>query len=183
MDKLDVGGRVKYLRELYGFSQRELAKRSGLTHGTISMIERNKISPAVGSLRQILDSFSITLSEFFSLEQQSQAKFFYNQNELLQVGTGGVSLLQVGEDLTGRPLQLLLERYAPGDETAKEPYSHPGGEEGGIVVEGQIELTVGGQTRLLKKHDGYLFPSRLPHRFRNPGPGECVIVSANTPPV
>jgi mannose-6-phosphate isomerase-like protein (cupin superfamily) len=56
------------------------------------------------------------------------------------------------------------------------------GEEGGVVVAGQIELTVGGQTRVLRAGDAYYFPSSLPHRFRNPGPEVCEIVSASTPP-
>ncbi|MFM8240926.1 MAG: cupin domain-containing protein [Actinomycetota bacterium] len=45
------------------------------------------------------------------------------------------------------------------------------------------QLTVGNQTRVLGPGEGFLFPSRVPHRFRNPGPDECVIVSANSPPV
>ena len=56
------------------------------------------------------------------------------------------------------------------------------GEEGGVVIAGSIELTVNGDTQCLHAGDAYYFDSRLPHRFRNPGDGDCVIVSANTPP-
>ena len=76
---------------------------------------------------------------------------------------------------------MLHERYAPGADTGAEPYSHDG-EEAGIVVSGRVLLTVGGETRLLEAGDAYLFGSRLSHRFRNPGPEDCVIVSACTPP-
>jgi quercetin dioxygenase-like cupin family protein len=98
------------------------------------------------------------------------------------VGAGGISLLQVGRNLTGRPLQILLERYAPGAETAAQPYSHEG-DEGGVVIQGQVEVTVGGVAKVLGAGDGYLFSSRLPHRFRNVGDDEAVVVSANTPPL
>ena len=37
---LDIGSRLRALREDRGFSQRELAARAGLTNGTISMIGR-----------------------------------------------------------------------------------------------------------------------------------------------
>jgi mannose-6-phosphate isomerase-like protein (cupin superfamily) len=57
------------------------------------------------------------------------------------------------------------------------------GDEGGIVIQGQVEITVGGVTRVLGPGDGYLFSSRLPHKFRNLGDEEAVVVSANTPPV
>ena len=177
-----VGARLRFLRDSYGLSMRELARRSGLNHGTIGCIEKETISPSVGSLRKILDSFPITLSEFFALDLQAENQVFFGQRELLEVGGNGVSLKQVGRNLKSRPLQILFEHYVAGAETAAAPYSHSG-EEGGVVVAGQIELTVGNQVRVLGPGEAYLFPSRLPHRFRNPGPVECVIVSANTPPV
>jgi len=177
-----VGSRLRYLRDMHGLSQRELARRAGLTHGTIGSIERDAISPSVGSLRKILDSFPMTLSEFFALNPDSETQVFFGHGELMEVGGGGISLRQVGHNLKNRPLQVLLERYAPGAETAKAPYSHIG-DEGGVVIQGQVEVTVGGSTRVLGPGDGYLFSSRLPHKFRNVGAGEAVVVSANTPPV
>jgi transcriptional regulator with XRE-family HTH domain len=167
---------------MHGLSQRELARRAGLTHATIGAIERDAISPSVGSLRKILDSLPMTLSEFFALDPAVEAQVFFGSEELLEVGGEGVSLRQVGRSLKGRPLQVLLERYAPGAETAKTPYSHAG-DEGGVVIQGQVEVTVGGSRRVLGPGDAYLFSSRLPHKFRNVGDGEAVVVSANTPPV
>jgi transcriptional regulator with XRE-family HTH domain len=180
-DAIELGQRLKYVRDLFGFSQRELGAKAGLTHGTISFIEAGKISPAVGTLRKILDSLPITLAEFFAIDPSSEPRVFFGNDELVEVGGGGVSLKQVGRNLKGRPLQILYEHYPVGAETASEPYSHDG-EEGGVVVKGHIEITVGNQTRRLGAGEAFLFPSRLPHRFRNPGPGECVIVSVNSPP-
>lgn len=177
-----VGARLRFLRDMHGLSQRELARRAGLTHATVGAIERDAISPSVGSLRKILDSFPMTLSEFFALDPAGDSQVFFAAAELLEVGGGGISLRQVGQHLKGRPLQILLERYAPGAETAKVPYSHAG-DEGGVVIQGRVEVTVGGSTRVLEPGDGYLFSSRLPHRFRNVGDGEAIVVSANTPPV
>ncbi len=177
-----VGARLRYVRELHGMSQRELARRAGLNHGTIGCIEKETISPSVGSLRKILDSLPMTLSEFFSLDPDTETQVFFRRQELMDVGAGGISLLQVGHNLKGRPLQVLLERYAPGAETAAQPYSHQG-DEGGVVIQGQVEVTVGGVSKVLGPGDGYLFSSRLPHRFRNIGSEEAVVVSANTPPV
>jgi mannose-6-phosphate isomerase-like protein (cupin superfamily) len=56
------------------------------------------------------------------------------------------------------------------------------GEEGGVVVRGEIELTVGTATRVLRAGDAYAFESNVPHRFRNLGSTPCEIVSACTPP-
>jgi quercetin dioxygenase-like cupin family protein len=51
------------------------------------------------------------------------------------------------------------------------------------VIQGQVEVTVGGVAKVLGPGDGYLFSSRLPHRFRIVGDAEAVVVSANTPPL
>ncbi len=178
----DIGERLKALRKRYGVSQRKLADKAGLTHGTVSHIERDKISPSIGTLRQILDAIPMTLSDFFSDHREENTAFFYAKDELLDVGSGGVSLLQIGKNLNGFPLQILLERYPPGSETASTPYRCRSGEEGGIVIEGEIELTIDGQTRVLQANEGYLFPSHLAHKMCNAGEVDCVIVSACTPP-
>lgn len=59
------GQQVRLLRELKGFSQRELAKRSGVTHSNISMIEQGQVSPSLQSLSRILHPLEISLPDFF----------------------------------------------------------------------------------------------------------------------
>ena len=56
------------------------------------------------------------------------------------------------------------------------------GEEAGVVISGEIEVTVDDAVAVLAPGDGYLFDSRLPHRFRNIGDVQCIVVSACTPP-
>ncbi|WP_375398012.1 helix-turn-helix domain-containing protein [uncultured Sphingomonas sp.] len=183
MEEAEVGKRLHELRKRNGISQRELARRAGLTHGTVSFIEHGKISPSIGTMRQLLEALDLTLSHFFAPNVAPAPRYFFRRDELVEVGTGGVSLLQVGVSLVGRPLQVLLETYAPGAETAREPYRVDGGEEGGVVIEGEIEATIGDEVRVLRRHDAYLFPTSLPHKLRNTGTSVCVIVSATTPPV
>ena len=76
---------------------------------------------------------------------------------------------------------MLHETYPAGADTGPELYSHDA-EEAGFVIAGRVRVTVGEETLLLEAGDAYLFNSRTPHRFQNPGPGECVVVSACTPP-
>ncbi len=177
----DLGARLKAVRESHGLSQRELARRAGVTNGIISLIEQNKSSPSVASLKKVLDGVPMTLAEFFALEMPAQDKVFYRADELLDISRGAVSFRQVGDVHDHHPLQILHEHYAPGADTGKAMLRHES-EEGGIVIRGQIELTVGDQKRILGPGDAYLFNSRIPHRFRNLGKDECEIISACTPP-
>lgn len=177
----DIGTRLRELRVMHGLSQRELAKRTGVTNGTISLIEQNRISPSLGSLKKVLDGFPISIADFLTLDLKPRSKVFYQAAELREIGSGPVSFRLVGRDTRDRAIQMMHERYQPGADTGEDMLSHTG-EECGIVVAGLIELTVAGETKRLTAGDAYYFDSRLPHRWRNTGTIECVIVSACTPP-
>ena len=179
-DDFELGSRLRFVRQNAGLSQRELAKRAGVTNAAISLIENNQSSPSVSSLKKILEVIPMSLTDFFALETPEESRVFFKASDLLPLASGPVEFLQVG-DMRHHNLQILYERYAPGADTGKAMLQHES-EEGGIVIEGAIELTVGDRKQILKAGDAYLFDSRQPHRFRNLGTGECVIVSACTPP-
>ena len=177
----DVGGRLQAVRLKHGLSQRELARRAGLTHSTISLIEQNRVSPSVGSLKKILDGVPITLAEFFAEGMGDDAQIFYRRTELMELAGGKISYRQVGRHLEGRALQILHERLAPGADTGEMMMQH-NAEEGGVIIRGALEVTVGAVKRILKPGDAYYFNSDIPHRFRSVGDEECELVSVCTPP-
>lgn len=178
---IDVGARLRYVRLRSGLSQRALAKRAGVTNSAVSLIESNGVNPSVGALKRILDGIPIGLAEFFAVEPERVRKAFYQADELAEIGKGPISYRQVGDDLFGRALQILKERYEPGADTGRVPLVHDG-EEGGIVLSGRLEVTVDDERRILGPGDAYCFDSRRPHRFRCVGPAPCEVVSACTPP-
>ena len=195
---IDIGGRLRRIREQHGLSQRELARRAGVSNATVSLIEQNRASPSIGSLKRVLDGLPLSLAEFFALPEGPEDPVFFPAAELTEIagrlaahgsgtagGPGGaeglISYRQVGCDLSGRSLQILHERLAPGADTGPTALSHAG-EEGGVVIRGRVELTVGPRRRILGPGDAYYFQSRLPHRFRVVGEEPAEIVSACTPP-
>jgi transcriptional regulator with XRE-family HTH domain len=180
-DAIAVGSRVRQLREAHGMSQRKLASLSGITNGAISMIEQNRVSPSIASLKKVLEVFGLSMADFFADDFKADTQFFYRAEAMTRIADGPVVLRQVGGRGSRRKLQVLHETYALGGDTGPTMLSHEG-EEAGVIVRGQIEITVGGQCEVLGAGDGYYFNSRLPHRFRNLGEEECEIVSTCTPP-
>jgi transcriptional regulator with XRE-family HTH domain len=181
MMSVDVGQRLRYFRTQNDLSQRQLAKRVGVTNSTISLIEANHTNPSVGALKRILDGIPIGLAEFFSIELEQSQKAFYRSTELIEIGKGSISFLQIGNNLFGRTLQILKERYEPGADTGRIPLVHDG-QEGGVIISGRIEVTVDEDRRVLGPGDAYYFDSGRPHRFRCIGSEPCQLVSACTPP-
>jgi len=178
---IDVGERLRSVRITFGLSQRALARRAGVTNGLISLIEQNRVSPSVSSLKKVLDGVPMTLAEFFTLDLSAAPQAFFNAEELTELGNEQVSLRLVAAQRPGRQLTVLHERYAPGAETGDEMLTHRG-EEAGVVVRGRIELTLAGVARVLTPGEAYYFSSHLPHRFKNVGREPCEIISASTPP-
>lgn len=177
----EIGRRLKRLRTRRNLSQRQLARHSGVSNATVSLIENGRTDPSMGLLKRLLETLGVSFAEFFATDPEIADKCFFTKDELSEIAGGPISYLQVGSDLSNSQLQILLERYQPGADTGQSMLSHDA-EEGGVILEGRLEVTVGDRVQTLSAGDAYLFNSRLPHRFRNTGSQECVVVSACTPP-
>ena len=177
-----VGERLRSLRHRHALSQRELARRSGVTNSMISLIEQNKTSPSVSLLKKILSGFPLSLADFFAgVENDAPQPIFFAAHQQKIMSNSGIRFRQLGDRLSGRSMQIMHESYAPGADTGETMLTHES-EEGGFIVRGRIEVTVGHQRTVLGPGDGYYFDSRLPHRFRNMGHEACELVSACSPP-
>ena len=112
---MDVGVRLQSIRKLKGLSQRELAKRAGVTNSTISMIEKNSVSPSISSLKKVLGGIPMSLVEFFSLdlEQDSHTQVVYKADELIDISSGAVSMRLVGKAHPSRAIAFLDETEHP----------------------------------------------------------------------
>ena len=162
-------------------SQRALAKKAGVTNGIISMIEKNRNSPSLATLKKILDAIPMPLAQFFTEDTTPQLRKFFKAGDLHEIGSSGFSFKQVGQSLSDKAMQILHEHIEVGADSGDEMLRHES-EEGGVIISGTIELTVGDEVQVLGPGDAYYFDSRIPHRFRNIGEEDVEIVSACSPP-
>ncbi|MCY0150106.1 helix-turn-helix domain-containing protein [Hoeflea sp. G2-23] len=176
-----IGTNLKALRLRRHLSMRDLAQRSGISHTTISLIERDRISPTVDTLQAVLDALGSRLSEFLGGLTEGSGSPFYPADDTPEIGNPEtISYRLIGLNHPYRAFQFLRETYAVGADSG-ELLSHVA-QEAGCVVSGAIELTVGNQCRVLHKGDGYYFDSRELHRFRNVGKTTAEVISAISPP-
>ena len=180
---IDVGLRLKIVRLRHQLSQRALAKKAGVANASISLIESGNTSPSISALKRILAGIPMTLAEFFSDELPGvPSEVFYRAESLTEISGGaGISYRQIGSAKAGHMLQILSERYEVGADTGMMMLEHEG-EEGGVILTGRLEVTVGEASRILGAGDAYYFSSRQPHRFRNAGNEVCTLVSSCSPP-
>lgn len=181
--EIELGFRLRMVRQRHQLSQRALAKKAGVANASISLIESGNMSPSVSALKRILAGFPMTLAEFFSDELPGLAtEVFYRAESLTEISGGeGISYRQIGSAKAGHALQILHETYEVGADTGLIMLQHEG-EEGAVILTGRLEVTVGEATRILGAGDAYYFNSRQPHRFRNAGNKICTLVSSCSPP-
>lgn len=179
---MKIGDRVRELRLRRKLSVRSVALRSGVSHSSISLIERDLISPSLDTLHAVLEALGTTLSGFFlDFHAVSPPEPFCRAADLAEIGRqDAISYRVIGTGFPNRSMLMLHETYAPGADTG-DAFSHSA-QEGGLVIRGAVEVTVAGRTSVLRPGDGYYFDSREPHRFRNAADGPSEIVSAITPP-
>ncbi|MFZ1341113.1 MAG: helix-turn-helix domain-containing protein [Paracoccaceae bacterium] len=179
---LDIGARLRAVREKAGLSQRELARKAGVTNSTISLIEQEAHSPSLASLHRILSAVPIAMADFFALPTSQQNVMFFDRGDLAVVARGEADLRVLAAERRDKTLQLFIERYQPGAGTGEEPIAHDG-ETAAVVLTGTVEVTVGDETRVLRRGGGYQLIGRQPYTLRNIGRTVAVVACACTPPM
>ena len=72
---MEIGKKIKFLRQQNNLTQEELGDRCELSKGFISQLENDMTSPSITTLTYILDALGTNLAEFFSEEQEEQVVF------------------------------------------------------------------------------------------------------------
>jgi transcriptional regulator with XRE-family HTH domain len=179
--ELQLGPRIRSLRQARRVTLRELAERAGVTESFLSQVEREVTSPSIASVQRIARALDLGIAELFVedaplgrvVRQAERRRIVYN-------GLNAVDeFLTVGRD--GR-LQVILTTLEPGGGTGDESYTHESDEEVVIILEGRLELWVGDEFHLLELGDSITYSSRQPHRNRNPGPDRAIVLFCATPP-
>lgn len=179
-----LGRRIRDLRKAKRLTLQQLSQRASLSAGYLSLIERDLATPSIKALHDIAEVLGVNIGWFFPDKVESdmrEAAVVVRQanRRALKFGSGIRDEL-LCPDLSGR-LELLACHFAPGSSSGDEAYSHDG-EEAGVVVEGQLDLWIDGEVFRLKRGDSFHFESRRPHRYRNPGSTDTLVIWAITPP-
>ena len=164
---LNVGQRIRTIREQQGLSLRALAEASGLSLNAISMIERGENSPTVSSLHQLATALGVSITTFFE-DEQEQAVVFVNPSTRLRSEANGVILESLGIGLYQQHLEPFLITIAPGAGNFDQAVNHAG-EEFVYCLQGEVEYYIGARRYLLQAGSSLLFQATLSHCFRNVG--------------
>ena len=81
-----------------------------------------------------------------------------------------------------RKLEVVYVKASPGDHSGDEPLVNPPGEKFGVVLKGELEVTVGEEVYQLGAGDTIYYPAQIPHSWRCLGDSPVELMWVMTPP-
>jgi XRE family transcriptional regulator, regulator of sulfur utilization len=179
-EPVEVGPRIKALREAMDLSLRDLAERCGVSAPMLSQVERGETSPTLSVAGKIASGLELSLSQLLRLDEGDGVT-------LVRVGRrlgGGHARGHRYEVLTppvpGQRAEVSLHTLAAGAATGgpdDPPMHEPGSRETAVVLKGVMRLVCDGAAHDLEQGDAVTFDADLPHHLENPGRREAQIMS------
>ena len=178
MSPVNVGERIRQLRRSSGMSVRALATKTGFSPSLISQVERNQVTPSIGSLERIAMALGVTLAKFFAEPDTNTAGIVRADARQKLVSTWSpVSIEALGPMDGSGKLEPVLLTLAPGGRSGRYPIAYSG-ERFALVLEGAVTLALGDEKQVLGKGDAITFASANPHQWENIGTGPAQVLIA-----
>jgi len=170
-----LGTKLRRLRTERNISQRDLARRAGLSPNSISLIERDETSPSVATLQSLAAALNVGMGYFFE-EESSTSVLHIKAGERPKIASRGVQIEGMGKNLRSQelePFTITLEPQAGSGEERQVVHS---GHEFVYCLIGRIEYVIDGVVYQLEEGDILLFEATLPHLWRNPYDGQAKFI-------
>jgi transcriptional regulator with XRE-family HTH domain len=177
----ELSRRLRAERERAGLTLRALAARLDISPSALSQIETGRTRPSVGSLNAITTELGVSLDSLFEpADGSGEVRSARRGGERESAGpvqradSRKTLDLESGvrwERLTASPdpdIDFLYVNYQPGGASSSGLMRHSG-REYGLVLEGELTVTVGFDEYLLAAGDSICFDSTVPHRLANNG--------------
>jgi transcriptional regulator with XRE-family HTH domain len=185
-----LGSELRALRKAHGLTLAALADTSGKSISFISKIERGLARPSITALQDIAEALGVPIGWFFQSDgpvPADERPYIVRAGRRRRLTYSGIASTDymgfedylLSANLDGQ-LAMGISYYQPGGTAGDDLYTHRG-EEAGLIIEGEIELTLDNKKFVLRTGDSFSFPAQIYHTYRNCGDIRAAIVWANTP--
>jgi len=182
-DRIALGAVLKTLRLSKDLTVEQVARQSGVTKGSISLIENGKRGPSPTMLKNLLAVYGESLATFFSKVEEKRRKFVYKAKDSTVIAgkRGGVACAELLIPIKkGSDIELIKVTLKQGGKL-DEWISHTV-QVYGYVIKGQIAITLNKKKYIVQAGDSFCYPADQPHSVRNSGKGVVEIIYAIAPP-
>jgi transcriptional regulator with XRE-family HTH domain len=163
-----IGARIRQFRTQKGLTLQALGRITGLSPSMLSLVERGKTSPSIGTLIVICSALEVHMSDLVAMEERAARDPVSRRGEQAVFQTAAGVLRRVLRADHVRGVEIAINEYAPDTGSAIAPVHHAGFEYG-IVLEGKLTVEVDGTRHVLQPGDLISYESSRDHRIWNYG--------------
>jgi transcriptional regulator with XRE-family HTH domain len=161
-----IGLRIRELRQSRALTLQELAEASGLSTSMLSLVERGRASPSIGSLIVIASALGVSMSDLLVSDAGSEEKVVVRASEARVVETASHVVRRLMREDRSRGVSVAVNEYAPHTGSAEHPITHDGFEYG-FVLQGELTVELDGSKHVLRQGDLIAYSSRRKHKIWN----------------
>jgi transcriptional regulator with XRE-family HTH domain len=173
-----VAANLRGLRAHRGWSQDQLAQRSGVSKGVLVALETDRGNPSLTTLCRLADAFGVSLTQLVDVARPSvlRSTSVAEASGLWHGPAGGYGRLVLSTDQPN-PVELWWWRLEPGEARHSEAHA-AGTREAAMVIDGQLVFESGDEHATVPAGSAGTWPGDRPHAYRNDTdrPAEFVLV-------
>ncbi|WP_342252646.1 XRE family transcriptional regulator [Spiroplasma endosymbiont of Amphibalanus improvisus] len=176
---MDIGPKIRILRQKSGLTLQELAERSDLSKGFISQVERNLSSPSVETLSNILRVLGTNMSDFFKGTKNDRFVFTEKQIYVESCQSYEIRYLSPSTPTNKlEPLELILNKNTKSK--IIKPFH---GEIFGYIIEGEVSIIYGEHKKIAMAGNSFYLYGNKSHQIENNTNDKARIIWVSTPPI
>ncbi|WDP90103.1 MAG: helix-turn-helix transcriptional regulator [Desulfobacter sp.] len=169
--KTKLGPLLRAIRNSRNLTIKEVATKAGVSSSLLSQIERNRISPSLDTLLQLLEVYGVPPNKFFKdYETMTRVEIVKKDQRKTYERKGFKYETLCGESQSkgNYSFNAFFLELAPGQKRGDADDGHLG-RELGIVIAGQGQLIYGDEAYEICAGDTLSFFSQIPHVIKNTG--------------
>ena len=160
-----IGERLRGLRDVLDLSAQEVADTCGIDLDKYERIERGEVDITISNLMKIAKKYGVSTEELIFAESPHMRSYYVTRKGqgMSIERTKAYKYQSLVGGFVGHKADVFIVTVEP-KPGARTIYknSHPG-QEFNLVLEGQMELYIGGKTIVLDEGDSIYFDSTKPH--------------------
>jgi transcriptional regulator with XRE-family HTH domain len=179
---MNLGGRVRMLREEKGLTMRHLAEQAGCSPSLISQLENNKVDPSISMLKRIAKALDVNIVDFFMDESLNNEDVVTRAKDRvdIQLRRWDAKIQSLVRNTRNKRMQPFFTVIKPGG-GSHGMYLHDG-EEFGFVTRGNLTLVLDKKRYEIGAGESFYFSSHIPHDWRNNAVEDAEVIWVITPP-
>lgn len=166
-----VANRLRGLRDALEITVEEMSAKCDVDPATFAKYESAELDVPVSLLYKIATEYGVELTALLFGEEPKMSTYYVTRSGkgVKVERTKAYSYQDIAAGFRNRNIAPFIVTVEPSATENKIVFNTHEGQEFNYILDGDIEISVGGKTTHLHKGDSIMFDARLPHGFRAVG--------------